>query len=631
MAKTRRATAPGSSSPIWRFPRRNGGMDYVQDPSSAHFSDDPIPKLVRELLQNSLDARVDGLDSPVRVEFAEMVVDCEHVSAKQLASHVRSCIGRAQKDKLGEKVLEVYKRALEALEADSIRCLRVTDSGTTGLEGKQWNSLVLQEGSVHKSTRAHGGSYGIGKNAVLNVSDARAVVYSTRFVDPKRGRVEKMQGKATLMSHSDPQNPDLHLQHIGFLQAPDSSPLYTRDIPEFFRLSDVGTGVFILGFNPRSSTWVRDVASAVLNNFFLAVHQKKLVVSVSPQSSPDGDLTKVVNHETIDPLFDDLFGGTTRPDSYHYYVALRDADSVCTEELEKLGALDVHLTMSAAAPRRTAYVNRNGMLISDSREQTVNPLAPRGNALWPNYAAVVVPTTDRGDEWVRDMEPPSHDSVSTGELLDEASRRVAKRIFRKGRGLVRDIIDKRAAIDRIGDTSNLEELATLFPDDLDPSREGNVELDVRPVVHQRTWSGDDPVPGPDPDPPHPPPRPPTPGPDPPPGPEPPGPGPGPNPGPSRQPAKVNVRFIPVGQAEAVVAFTPRGDTSESVNLQLVPAGGERESVSPIPIVSAEVVSSRGTKITISDGVASFVPESDERIHVRIATADPIGDFAVRVE
>ena len=48
------------SCPTWRFPPRNGGIDFVTDPSSAHFSDAPITKLVRELLQNSLDAKDTG-------------------------------------------------------------------------------------------------------------------------------------------------------------------------------------------------------------------------------------------------------------------------------------------------------------------------------------------------------------------------------------------------------------------------------------------------------------------------------------------------------------------------------------------------------------------------------------------
>ncbi len=58
----------------WRFPSRNGGIDYVNDPSGAHFSDDPIAKLVRELIQNSLDAKHDGFSDPVTVTFCEIRV-----------------------------------------------------------------------------------------------------------------------------------------------------------------------------------------------------------------------------------------------------------------------------------------------------------------------------------------------------------------------------------------------------------------------------------------------------------------------------------------------------------------------------------------------------------------------------
>ena len=62
------------TSPTWRFPPRNGGIDYVNDPSSTHFSDAPIAKLVRELIQNSLDAKHDGFADPVTVTFSETTV-----------------------------------------------------------------------------------------------------------------------------------------------------------------------------------------------------------------------------------------------------------------------------------------------------------------------------------------------------------------------------------------------------------------------------------------------------------------------------------------------------------------------------------------------------------------------------
>ena len=45
----------------WHFPPSNGGVDFgFEDASSAHFSDDPISKLAREVIQNSLDAKESG-------------------------------------------------------------------------------------------------------------------------------------------------------------------------------------------------------------------------------------------------------------------------------------------------------------------------------------------------------------------------------------------------------------------------------------------------------------------------------------------------------------------------------------------------------------------------------------------
>ena len=51
----------------WRFPPRNGGIDCVNDPSGAHFSDASMTKLVRELVRNALNAGQVGLSEPVTV------------------------------------------------------------------------------------------------------------------------------------------------------------------------------------------------------------------------------------------------------------------------------------------------------------------------------------------------------------------------------------------------------------------------------------------------------------------------------------------------------------------------------------------------------------------------------------
>ncbi len=187
--------------PRWNFPPTNGGIEVIQDAAIAHFGDDPLPKLVREVLQNSLDAKDNDLSGPVSVVFEESWFASEFVGAAELADHLSACRERAQKD--GKpKLQEVYAKAVAAAQSDEIRCLRIIDSGTKGSVGANWNALVRQEGSVQKSGDNPGGSYGIGKNAVFNVSSLRTVFYSTRYLNLKEGgRVEKCQGKANLMAH----------------------------------------------------------------------------------------------------------------------------------------------------------------------------------------------------------------------------------------------------------------------------------------------------------------------------------------------------------------------------------------------------------------------------------------------
>ena len=446
-----------SVKPAWNFPPRNGGIDYVSDPSAAHFSDAPVPKLVREMIQNSLDAMDDGFTDPVVVSFTETSVNRASVGGKDLQDHIARCAERAGSDGRFD-LMSFYSAATQAAQSRRWRCLRIQDAGTLGLDDARWNALVGQEGAIQKPGAAPGGSYGIGKNAVLNVSDVLTVFYSTRYVAGKRGRVEKMQGKATLMGHPDPKGSGEDLQHIGFFTSPDGSPIEGREIPEFFRLDETGTGVYVMGFNPRTSDWVGEVVRAVIENFFAAVHSRDLVAKIQ---SEDMNSAIVVNHESIDQLFEKFNAG--RRSSLHYYRAIRDYEAVLTARLPHLGKLSVRVMFTDNAPRRVAHINRRGMLITDSREQKQNPLAPRGRGIWPDFAAVVSPDSDAGDTWLRRMENPSHDSLSVASLQTQDERREASSLLKRVRGILSEIIEGEAEIERYADESNVSELSEILP------------------------------------------------------------------------------------------------------------------------------------------------------------------------
>ena len=458
----------------WHFPPRNGGVEVINDPSAAFFKDNPIAKLVREVIQNSLDAREPGIREPVSVTFADAQVDRHLVGASQLYKHLVSCLNRAVSEERPESIRSVYQNAVDTLRSSHVRCLRITDTNTTGLQGRRWDALVTQEGSVEKEEAGvPGGSFGIGKNAVFNVSDILTVFYSTHYLDGRRGRVDRLQGKATLMSHLSPEDTGESLQHTGFYTDVGGRPIEgRREIDPFFLLSEPGTGVYIMGFNPRVGDWVGDVIRAVLRNFFFAIHRQTLIVRIEGANQ-----TVKITHENLELLFERYAGNLQ--ESYNYYKAIRDTEVVVTEPIPELGSLDLYIKIDGG-PRRMAYVNRNGMLITDSREKKDNPLPPNNRSLWPDFAAVIVPSTNSGDRQIRRMENPSHDSISASQLREQTEQKRMTGAFLAARSAIRKIMDDRTHLAQSGNQANLRELAEMFPE-LDPTRDGITPLVTREI------------------------------------------------------------------------------------------------------------------------------------------------------
>ena len=474
----------------------------------------------------------------------------------------------------------------------------------------------------------------MGKNAVLNVSDLRTVFYSTRYVEGRRGRVEKFQGKATLMDHPDPDDPKSNVQHVGFFSLADGKPVLTTQIPDFFRLPEVGTGVFVMGFNPKSSNWLDEVTTAVIENFFYAVHHQMLVVRVKDLA----DNVALINHETLDSLFTKH---SEQQPAHYYYQAIRNLTSTRSESIGKIGPLDVYVSVGVG-PRRTAYINRNGMLVTDSREQKINPIAPRGKSLWPDYGTVVAPATARGDEWIRLMESTSHDSMSPRQCFEGKELRDAENWLRQIRSAVSQIIDDAAQVEKYGDTSNLNELANMFPDEFDPAAPGNRLLPTKTsnprvfhglavITNQASGENADQNQGSEQD----------------------GEkqeksdsergekknqssnrregnnqGSGSNRG--RRPRLARPRLVATGPKTATMAFTPADEPQQSMKIVLTPAGSEWGQENPVQIVGARALSPQGQQVEVADGAVTLIPQSSERVVIEITTSDSINESAFKI-
>ena len=181
----------------WHFPPTGGGISQgFNDSGKEFFKANVLEHVVREIIQNSLDAKSKRRpDSPVIVHMGMFALKPDMINCKELALHVRKSLERSVEQK-NQKAVAFYKRALNMLKRSSIPTLKVTDENTTGLNGMKWDALVHQEGTPVKDNASAGGSYGIGKNAPYAASDLSLVCYSTRYLGKKQDRAVHRQVQA---------------------------------------------------------------------------------------------------------------------------------------------------------------------------------------------------------------------------------------------------------------------------------------------------------------------------------------------------------------------------------------------------------------------------------------------------
>ena len=592
-----------STNASWHFPPTKGGIDYVQDPSSSHFRSQPVANVVREVIQNSLDARQPGLGQ-VGVAFTEVAIHLNEIGGDELRLHIEQCLERATNESR-HSIREGYKQALDMLSRVTIRCLKIHDTGTTGLIEANWDALVLKEGAVQKGdvTTSPGGSYGIGKNAVLNISDLMTVFYSTRYIAGRKGRIELLQGKSTLMTHPDPQDPDAEqLQHIGFYRTSTQEPMTgVHEIPPAFRLQETGTGIFIIGFNPHSSDWVAEIKAAVIANFFYCIHHQLLQVKVQPLEGPES----VINHQTIDIEFEQL-----KPNSpaHHYHRAISNqnqARKAIIQTPRPIGPLDVYL-ITGTGPRRIAYINQKGMLISDSKDQQVNPIAPLGRNAWPEYTAVIMPSTKEGAGFLSLMENPNHNSLSPNQLRHVAQQEKARENLREARLAIRLFMDEAMSLAEAEDSTNITELTHRLPETKpapnrplltrvlpeNPSASEKDELLQLPKADE-TASATYPA--------------------------------------ETSMTLKNARIIPLCGNKAVLAFTLSGTPPRKLSVTLRPAGEESARESLIGIEEANAISPSDLITEIQNGTLYLSSPPEDRVTVEVRTASPIEDLAITME
>jgi len=431
----------------WNFPSNNDGeVTGLNNAGIETFLGEPILSLAREINQNSLDAADPSTGRPVEVHFSLEEVEADCFPDRQTFKAVlKACYNFWKENK---KAKAFFKKALGVLEAPRINILKISDYSTIGLrgsdriKGSDWANLIKAVGSSDKAGGA-GGSFGIGKHAPFACTPLRTIFYSTLDIDGNLA----MQGVSKLVTYEQEDNK--LSQGTGYYgKSSKNEPItIVEDIPEFFRRTRTGTDLFVFGFEDGED-WKSKIIRSVLENFFVAIHERRLIVVVGDTRLDD---------TTLPELMERHFGNSgVNSDCPNYYEAFTsdEAKRHSLENFEGLGEVTLYLLPGHKYPKRVAMVRQTGMLVFY-----------KGHFQTPmKFAGVMCAKGKALNELLRSIEPPSHNKWEVERNEDPA---YAKTIVQKLYAWIRDCVKKTSQEGCLEMECDFEGMQQYLPDDLE--------------------------------------------------------------------------------------------------------------------------------------------------------------------
>jgi len=389
----------------WYFADQPNGQEV--GPNNAmeqSFKNHPYASLVRESIQNSLDAVLDKSE-PVLVKFSFMEMKgYDYPEFFDLQYHIKGCLDYFSNNHNAKVTYEPMCQLFEGNKYhDHLGFIRVSDYNTKGMAYEEGNTdtpfyaFVRSAGVTVKDSASAGGSFGFGKAAYYLLSPINTIIVSTCTENYQK----YFEGAASLCTHM---YKGVKKMAFGYYDDQNGKPVTNEcDIPAKFRRTEPGTDINILGFDiDFIDEAVQEMAEAVLRNFWMAIYNGKLVVNIND--------TIEINKDNLSGLMEQYFedvDDNTRKSGYYnprpYFDAYRFAKTsgkylFFEENLPLLGHVCFYAFKKKGAVDKIAYLRALQMLVYAKKTKT-------------NYGVygVFYCDSDKGNDLLRNMENPAHD------------------------------------------------------------------------------------------------------------------------------------------------------------------------------------------------------------------------------
>jgi hypothetical protein len=430
------------------YKKEDPGNNGLNNASILTFSKDVVNALIKELTQNSIDAKEDGIKK-VRIKVNMHEVDVSEIEGLDGLSEILDQMSEFWTKENQQDFVKFFKNASERISSGKLHVFSFEDFDTKGLDGDEnsgsFKRLVYDEGvSDYKPDNALGG-FGIGKNSFFALTALQTVFYSS--FHSQRGHM--FFGVTKLAEYVCLDNFKRN-NRVYYGDWDNNRVKHVTDInliPNMFKRTENGLSSYALGvvFDPE---WKKQVIQALIRNYWFLFEKDEIEAEV------DGE---VIDKDSYLNYASQFFA---KDDSILAFIeSYRNPGYINSYNIHEIGGIKILLSEEPAGsnivfPDKIVFI-RDGMMIKEYPVRTRN---------LPNrIAGIIYCDNPKGNKILSKMEPPAHNDFESYYL----PKKHPTLTIEDGEKIIKEIDDsRRRAISALKDNYNKPTKQVGFIDEL---------------------------------------------------------------------------------------------------------------------------------------------------------------------
>jgi hypothetical protein len=382
----------------WNFNKLRVGDEKqgIRDGDMSDFSKTHYKSVVRESIQNSLDAKQKDSNNPVIVDFSIKTLSKNFLpNFSNIEHRIEKCLKYANNPDDAEFLSTMIKSFQNSTEYE---CMEISDYNTLGMEiDTSYDSFANSRNISSKYSKGSAGSKGMGKAVYFASSYLQSILISTKSINNE----VIFQGISKIATHKLDEE---QYSHKGFFGHGMTAIQNINQIPTEFQRNEAGTSIFIIGLKADENR-IEEMTKELLANFWLAIYEGDLIVKINNKQFDSKSIYEevIVRYSELDES--GQYNKMPNPRPYiETFIGIQNGKrQVYQEKIDVIGNVRLVLAKNQNYPGRIAFYRKSKMLIyKDS------------SYIYKGYCGLFICDDEDGNEILKKLENAKHDEWNSG-------------------------------------------------------------------------------------------------------------------------------------------------------------------------------------------------------------------------